>query len=402
MHRSPAARRAPRSVRLQVERLDERLVLSAVGLPTVAPSYPTDPQFGRQRGLNDPADVDVDAPEAWRVTTGSAATIVAVIDSGIDLKSPEFKGRLWVNPEASKRGRPAYGWNFVRDNGNVQDDFGHGTHVAGILGASANDGQGIVGVDWNAKLMILKTLDAQGGGDPDDAADAVRFAADHGARVINASWATDEYSQDLYDAIAYADAKGVVVVTAAGNDASNLDVRPLFPATFDLPNILVVAAVDPSGGLASFSNYGASAVDVAAPGVDVYSTYTSKAKYTTLSGTSMSVPYVTGVVSLLAGLHPDWSAEQLVDRVKSTVRPLASLAGVTTSGGMVDAAQAVGVAGSGPHGDVYSAPPPTTQRVAARGLRPVRARAARATAAASFPPAAPAFRPGMMRAAAAS
>lgn len=396
MPRTLAARRASRTVRLGVESLDARLVLSGVGLPRVVPSYPTDPDFGRQWGLNNPADVDIDAPEAWRATTGSAATIVAVIDSGVDVSNPEFKGRLWVNPSASRRGKPSYGWNFVANNGDVRDDYGHGTHVAGILGA-ANDGRGIVGVDWHARLMILKVLDARGGGEPADAAAAIRFAADNGARIVGASWATDEYSQDLYDAIAYAGSKGVVVVVAAGNESANDDLRPVYPATFDLPNILVVAAVDRSGSLASFSNYGPNTVDVAAPGVDVYSTFASRTKYATLSGTSMAVPYVAGVVSLVVGQHPDWSAERIIAHVKATVRPVASLAGVTTSGGIVDAAQAVGVSGSGPNGDAYVAPSTTSRRVVSRNVRP---RGFRAEASALAGRSAPTFRPGMMRAAA--
>lgn len=398
MHRPPA-RRASRTVRLGVERLDARLALSAFGPPRVAPNYPTDPDFARQWGLNNPADVDIDAPEAWRATTGSAATIVAVIDSGVDVSSPEFKGRLWVNPSASRRGRPSYGWNFVANNGDVRDDYGHGTHVAGILGA-ANDGRGIVGVDWNARLMILKVLDARGDGEPAVAAAAIRFAADNGARVVSASWATDEYSQDLYDAIAYAGSKGVVVVVAAGNESASDDLRPVYPATFDLPNILVVAAIDRSGALASFSNYGAHTVDLAAPGVDVYSTFASKSKYASLSGTSMAVPYVAGVVSLVVGLHPGWSAEQVIAHVKATVRPAASLAGVTTSGGIVDAAQAVGVAGSGPGGDAYVAPASTPRRVGPRNVRGAGSRAFRAAASALAGRSTPEFRPAAIRAAA--
>ncbi len=377
MRYRPAARRVRREVRPVLERLDGRLVLSTVvaPLPRVAPSYPTDPQFGRQWGLNNRADLDVNAPEAWRATTGSASTIVAILDSGIDLKSPEFKGRLWVNAAASKRGRPAHGWNFVANTSDVQDDYGHGTHVAGVIGAAANDGQGIVGIDRNARLMILKVLDARGGGTPEAAAAALIFAADNGARVVNASWATDVYSQALYDAVAYADAKGVVIVTAAGNEAADVDSRPVYPAAFDLPNVLVATAIDPSGNLADFASYGATTVDVAAPGVDVYSTFASRSRYATLSGTSMAAPFVTGVVSLVAGLHPDWSASRIVEHVKATARPLPGLAGITTTGGLVDAARAVGVAGSGPDGDVYEGPPASgSRRIIARGLPPARPR----------------------------
>jgi subtilisin family serine protease len=366
----PACRRAARRADLRVEALDDRLMLSASGLPAVGPSYPTDPQFSQQWGLNNPSDVDIDAPEAWAVTTGSASTIVAIVDSGIDIRNPDLAGRLWVNPSASRRGRTVYGWNFVNNNGNVQDQFGHGTHVAGVIAAAAGNRKGIVGIDWNAKIMPLKTLAADGSGSLANAAAAIRFAVDHGARVINASWGSDLPDDALYDAIVYADQKGVVVVTAAGNEGTNSDVVPIYPASYDLPNILVVAALDPSGGLASFSNYGLHSVDLAAPGVSIYSTYPPRT-YGLLSGTSMAVPYVTGVVSLLAGLHPDWSAEQLVQQVLATVKPLPGLAGKTVTGGIIDAAQAVGVSGSGPDGDRYVSPPPPSPKVAVRST-PIR------------------------------
>ncbi|WP_337174839.1 S8 family peptidase [Paludisphaera sp.] len=397
MPRINAARRASREVRPGVETLDARLVLSLVApAPKVATSLPSDPDLARQWGLNDPADVDINAPEAWRATTGSASTIVAVLDSGVDAANPEFRNRLWVNPAASGRGKPAYGWNFVGNNADVRDDYGHGTHVAGIIGA-ARDGKGIVGVDWNARLMILKVLDSRGGGDPAVAAAAVRFAADNGARVISVSWALDVYSQDLYDAIAHAGSRGAVVVVSAGNQGVNGDLRPVYPASFDLPNILVVAAVDRSGALASFSNYGAGTVDVAAPGVDVYSTFPSRSRYATLSGTSMAVPHVAGVVSLVVARHPDWSAERIVEHVKATVKPVAALAGVTSSGGIVDAAKAVGAPTSNPAPPIYptATPPPRRGMVVAREVRPRPLRPAPAPALAART--IPAFQPRGVR-----
>jgi len=358
-------RRARRAAVFRVECLDARQLLSVGG-----PTYPQDPQFGLEWGLNNPSDVDIDAPEAWTATTGKASTIVAVLDSGIDLNSSEFAGRLWLNPAASRPGKPVYGWNFVKGNGNVQDDYGHGTHVAGIIGAD-NDGRGIVGVDWNARIMPLKVLNAQGEGAIQATVDAIYFAVDNGARVINASWSVDEPDPALYNAIAYAGSKGVVFVTSAGNDGTDLGARPVYPAAYHLPNVIVVGAVDSSGNLASFSNFGASTVDIAAPGVDVYATFASRTGYATLSGTSMAAPHVTGVVSLLIGLHPEWSAEQLVQRVLATAKPLASLAGKTIAGGIVSAAGAVGVPGSGPNGDRYVAPPPASPRVVARSVPPL-------------------------------
>lgn len=389
-----AHRRARRAAVFRLECLDARRLLSVSGLPVVGPTYPSDPQFGLEWGLNSPVDVDIDAPEAWTVTTGQTSTIVAVLDSGIDLKSPEFAGRLWLNSAASRPGRPVYGWNFVAGNGNVQDDYGHGTHVAGIIGAAANNGRGVVGVDWNARIMPLKVLNANGSGATRDTAAAIRFAADHGARVINASWSVDEPDPALYDAIVYAGTKGVVFVASAGNDGVNLDANPGYPAAYHLPNVIVVGAVDASGNLAEFSNHGASTVDVAAPGVDVYGTFASRTGYATLSGTSMAAPHVTGVVSLLVGLHPEWSAERLVQQVLATVKPLPGLAGKTATGGIVSAAGALGVAGSGPTGNRYAGPPPVAPRVGANFVPTPAAFPRRAPA--PTPPKPPARRPPIL------
>ena len=159
------------------------LASTSTNLPSVAPYYPNDPSFGQQWGLNAPNDVDIDAPEAWPVTTGSASTIVAVLDSGVDLRNPDLAGRLWVNPSASHGRTTVYGWNFVNNNGNVQDGNGHGTHVTGILAATGNNGQSVVGVNWHAQIMPLKILDSTGSGSLGNAVTAVYFAADHGARV---------------------------------------------------------------------------------------------------------------------------------------------------------------------------------------------------------------------------
>jgi subtilisin family serine protease len=358
-----------------------KLADTASSYPSVAPVYPNDPYLGQQWGLNSPGDVDIDSPEAWAVTTGSPSTIVAVLDSGVDLANPDLVSRLWVNPAASTGRAIVYGWNFLGNNGNVQDNNGHGTHVTGILAATGNNGAGVAGVNWRARIMPLKILAGDGSGTLDAAVSAVYFAADHGARVINASWGAGAPDQALQDAILYADRKGVVFVTAAGNDGMNNDVMSTYPAAYHTPNMLVVAAVDSSGALAGFSDYGQHSVDLAAPGVNILSTYPkSLGGYARLSGTSMATPFVSGVVSLVAGLHPEWSAEQLAQRVLATTKPLASLNGKTVTGGMVDAAQAVGVAGSGPFGDHYAGPPAvaaTTSPLSHRTPRKARNKAAR-------------------------
>ena len=312
----------------------------------VADFTPNDPQYPLQYGLNNQYDIDIDAPAAWSITTGNPSTIVAVIDSGLDVYHPEFAGRLWTNPtpDAAYPG-DLHGWNFLNNTFNIADDNGHGTHVTGILAATGNNGVGVAGVNWNAKIMPLKFIDSQGNGSVDDAIRAVYFAVDHGARVINASWGGGGYSQSLIDAINYAGMHNVVFVTAAGNESSNNDINLTYPADDRVANVISVAAVGPDGHLASFSNYGAISVDVAAPGVNIRSTVPGG--YATYSGTSMATPYAAGVVSLLVGLHPELTAAQLVTQVVSTAKPLPGLAGVVASGGIVDAYRAlVGVPSS--------------------------------------------------------
>ena len=349
----------PRSVVYAEANGELRASVLAEPLPVVSPIYPSEPLFAQQWGLNNGNDVDIDAPEAWARTRGNPGTIVAILDTGIDLNNADFVSRLWINAASSGPRNLVYGWNFVSGNGNVQDNNGHGTHVAGIVAATGNNGFGVAGVDWNARIMPLKILGASGSGSLDAAVSAIYFAADHGARVINASWGTRSPSQALADAIVYAGIRGAVFVNAAGNEGANNDLFPTYPAAYRTDNMLVVAAVDPGGSLASYSNYGPTTVDLAAPGTNILSSYpTSLGSRAVLSGTSMAAPYVTGVVSLIAGLHPDWSARQLVDRVVSTTKWLGSLNGKVVSSGMVDAAQAVGVAGSGLHGNRYVAPPP--------------------------------------------
>ena len=152
---------------------------------------PNNPDFKLQWGLNDAANTDIDAPQAWARTTGSSSTIVAVLDTGIDLANPAFAGRIWTNPNPSADAAypgDVHGWNFVANDADVQDDNGHGTHVAGILAATGNNGIGVAGVDWNAQIMPLKVLDASGNGTDAEIVSAIDFAVQHGARVINASW----------------------------------------------------------------------------------------------------------------------------------------------------------------------------------------------------------------------
>jgi thermitase len=311
------------------------------------PILPNDPALSQDWGYNNPNNVDIDEPEALGVTVGSSSTIIAVVDTGIDLNDPDFVGKIWTNPRNDAKGgypNDVHGWNFINNTPDVQDDDGHGTHVSAIIAATANNNYGIAGVDPAAQIMPLKFLDANGNGTTDNAVSAIYFAVNHGAQVINASWGGVQASAPLQDAIAYANSHNVVFVTAAGNDGTDNDNVPSYPSSYREPNELSVAAVDRNGNLPSFSNYGATTVDLAAPGVDIVSevpTSIDPSGLQDLSGTSMSTAYVSGVAALVSGLNPSFTAAQIVQRLDSTTKALPSLAGKTISGGMVDAYNAV-------------------------------------------------------------
>ncbi len=248
-------------------------------------------------------------------------------------------GDLLADPNWTPNpGTNLVGYNFVAGTPNPFDDNSHGSHVSGTIAAVTNNGVGVAGVNWNAKIMPLKFLGASGSGSTSGAIDATVYAADNGARVINASFGGGGSSSAMRDAIIYAGSKGAVFVAAAGNSGQNIDVTPSYPASYHLPNEIVVAAIDIRGGLAGFSNYGATTVDLGAPGVGILST-TPNNTYSSYSGTSMAAPHVSGVVALVAGLpqFQNLSATELAQKVISTTKPLPSLAGKTVTGGLVDA-----------------------------------------------------------------
>jgi subtilisin family serine protease/subtilisin-like proprotein convertase family protein len=233
------------------------------------------------------------------------------------------------------------GWNANANNNNPFDDAGHGTHVAGTIGAVGNNGTGVAGIDWNVQLMPVKFLNSNGNGSIGQFIAGLNYAVAHGARISNNSWDGAGNSSDLLDAIRNARAQGQIFVAAAGNSARNLDVNPTYPANFRLDNVVTVAATDANDQLASFSNYGSSSVDLGAPGVGILSTV-PWGGYATNTGTSMAVPHVSGVLALVWGQHPDWSYSQVINQVLRTVDHIPSLAGKTVTGGRLDAAAAVG------------------------------------------------------------
>ena len=320
---------------------------------------PNDRSFGEQWGLRNlghfggKSGADVGATLAWDTVTSSPAT-VAVVDTGVSYKHPDLIGNAWTNTGDPVNGHDddgdgfdddVYGADFIENDSNPDDDGGHGTHVAGIIGAQGNNAIGVTGVNWDVNVMALKFLDENGEGNTADAANAIDYAVAHGARVINASWGGPAFSMALFGSIKRAGERGTLVVAAAGNEGDNADLKPDYPAAFDLPNIVSVAATDRSDRLLDFSNYGSKSVDLAAPGDDVYSTVPTLADpsgYASFSGTSMAAPFVTGAAALYLARFPQASTDQVKAALMQSSDRLPSLTGKTVSGGRLNIAHAIG------------------------------------------------------------
>jgi subtilisin family serine protease len=320
---------------------------------------PNDHLFGEQWALRNvgqyggKSGADIHATDAWDLTTGANVTI-AVIDTGVDYTHPDLGPNIWTNPADPPNGvdddhngfvDDTHGADFVNEDADPIDDAGHGSHVAGIIAAKGNNGAGVAGVNWDAKIMALKFLDKDGQGNTADAANAIDYAVSHGARAINASWGGPAFSQALYQAVRRAADKGVAFVAAAGNDGDNADVKADYPAAFDLPNIISVAATDSNDALVDFSNYGVSSVDLAAPGDDIESTVPKtidSSGYASYSGTSMATPFVTGAIGLYLSRFPQATADQARTAILQSVDKLPSLAGKVATGGRLDVARALG------------------------------------------------------------
>ncbi|MCK5643183.1 MAG: S8 family serine peptidase, partial [Gammaproteobacteria bacterium] len=249
---------------------------------------PNDTSFAQLWGLHNTAlpvngtsgtdDADIDATEAWDIVTGSNTVIIAVIDSGVKWNHDDLVGNIWSNADdpignGDEDGNgytdDIRGWDFVDNDNDPMDYNGHGTHVAGTIAAVGNNGLSVTGVCWTTKIMPLRGLNADGSGWTSDFISAIEYANAKGAHVINNSWGGGSYSQALKNAI---DASSAVVVCAAGNDGVNNDITPHYPSNYTSTNIISVAATDQDDEIASFSNYGATSVDVGAPGTNIYST----------------------------------------------------------------------------------------------------------------------------------
>jgi subtilisin family serine protease len=263
--------------------------------------------------------------------------------SGADAIAPTASGG-WSSG-STQDGSPypddLIGWNFVSGSNAPLDDNGHGTHVSGIIGAVGNNGTGIAGVNWTTQIMPVKALDSTGAGTDVAAAEAIDYAVDQRARVINASWGMSGPDSTIAAAIQYADSTGVIIVAAAGNSGSNDTTNMYSPASYSAqyPNVISVAATGTNGALASWSNYGVGTVQLAAPGVNIFSTLFGSYGY--MSGTSMAAPFVTGTVALVETAHPRWSMSQVIDAIVDHTTADSALTGKVTTGGLLNAGAAV-------------------------------------------------------------
>ncbi|HEY3830459.1 MAG TPA: S8 family serine peptidase [Solirubrobacteraceae bacterium] len=304
-------------------------------------AIPDDPLYGEQWGM-----ASIGAPEAWEHSTGSKSIVVAVLDTGIDLDHPDLQANIWTNPHPGQDGYTddVHGWNFVSNDNDPNDDYGHGTHVAGIIGAVGDNGIGVSGVNWSVSLMPLKICGATGLCEASAEIAALEYAVEHGAKIANASFgAPDSGYPPEEEAIKAAGKAGLLFVAGAGNQESNNDGEPFYPASYPLENIISVTASTPSETLASFANFGAQSVGLAAPGENILSTlpqsggvFTSPTGYGFLSGTSMAAPQVTGAAALLWSMHPSWSMQQVRARILRSARAVPALFGEVSSCGELD------------------------------------------------------------------
>src|SRR3989441_1693970 len=334
-----------------------------------ADALPNDTSFGILWGLRNFGQVvgtpgtpgaDIQTPLAWDVSTGSAANVVAVIDTGIKYTHPDLAANVWSAPtsftvviggQTITCAAGTHGFNAIKKTCDPLDDNGHGTHVSGTIGAVGNNSRGVVGVNWTTSIMASKAFNASGTGTLADAINAIEFvlqaAAATGAnvRVLSNSWSSGGFSQALLDEINKANANNMLFVASAGNNAVNIDLSPQYPASYTAPNIIAVASTDNTDTLASGaggSNYGASSVHLAAPGVNILSTYLEDIgiPYQYLSGTSMAVPHVSGAAALVLS-RCALSTAALKNNLLASVDPIPLLTGRVATGGRLNVNTAI-------------------------------------------------------------
>ena len=349
-----------------------------------AQAVPNDPGFSNLYGLHNTGqavagvsgtpDADIDALEAWDLTTGSPNVVVAVVDSGVDIAHPDLSSSIWTNPGESGGGRESNGidddanglvddfrgWDWVADDNLPADENDHGTHVSGTVTASGNNATGVTGVSWNSRVMPLRVLDAAGSGTVADLVSAYRYAGAKGAPILNASLGGSGFSRAELDAINAA--PNTLFVVAAGNGGDdgvgdNVDTAPEYPCAYAAANIVCVAASDQNDGLAGFSNFGFNSVDLAAPGVRTLSTVPG-GRYQYFSGTSMATPHAAGAAALIWSLEPGASVAGVKSALLGGTDAKSAFTLKTATGGRLNADRSLRVAAGSAGAPLPVAPPP--------------------------------------------
>ena len=316
-------------------------------------TLPNDPYFtnGLLWGLNNYGQnsgtphADIDAPDAWDVLTSASNIVVAVLDSGIRATHEDLAANMWVNPNDGGHGYNA----FTGTNDPSDDSTSHGTMVAGVLGAVGNNGKGVCGVAWSVQMMACKCLNNGTGSDSTVIA-CIDYALANGAKIINASFDSPTASLAVSNAIASAQAAGVIWVASAGNGnpGRNIDLTPGYPSCYGLDNLVSVAYTTRTDALGTLSNYGATNVMLAAPGDQIYTTFAASDSYYyppnnsyNIAGTSFSAPYVSGALALMLAKYPTENYHQIIQRLLTATDPLPSLAGKCATGGRLNLAKAL-------------------------------------------------------------
>ncbi len=312
---------------------------------------PNDPFFNNQWGLyNQATGYDINATNGWIKTEGDTTVLIGEFDTGIDYNHPDLSENIWRNWNETPNDSidndgngyidDFHGWNFISNNNDPMDDNGHGTHVAGIIGAKGNNGIGVAGVAWNCKLVPLKVLDNNGQGPMSALINAIEYCEKMNIKIINMSLGSVDSSSAEYDALNEAQNYGILIIAAAGNYSENTDYSKFYPADFELPNIISVASINSSGNLSSFSDYGMQSVDIAAPGENIYSSLPNDS-YGYMSGTSMAAPFVTGEAALIKSEYKDYTNIDIKNQILNNVRLLSSLNSEVSTGGIIDLGKAL-------------------------------------------------------------
>jgi subtilisin family serine protease len=317
---------------------------------------PNDTSFNQLWGMHNTGqsggvvDADIDAPEAWDSHTDSPGIVIASLDTGVDKNHEDLVGNIWINPgEIAGNGvdddnngfiDDVNGWDFIQNDNNPADDHSHGSHTMGTSAAKGNNGKGVAGVTWTASIMIVKVCNQFGSCPSSATIQGIDYSTDNAARVSSNSWGGGGFNQSMKDAIDRADQAGILFSAAAGNNSRNTDLNPFYPASYDNPNIVSVAAMDRFWNKSGFSNYGATTVDLGAPGSSIYST-TPNNGYGNKSGTSMACPHVTGAIAYIMGFNPTLPHLDYKQIILDAVEPNEAMAGRSVTGGVLNLKKAL-------------------------------------------------------------